>query len=154
MNYSDRTITDFCLKFCPNPTLAITLTTVSESRVHHTLITRERLEKSCCRFIKRINTRCYSRRQRKKGYSIGAVTAIEGFDGKKHLHAHLALSAPLGMREDQFRIIVESEVANDYWFDNQKVIKKYRDSGWIEYITKLGSEAIAPFCLFRAFPQG
>jgi hypothetical protein len=154
MNHSDRRITDFCLKFCPNPALAITLTALQQSRVYHSLITRERLEKSCFRVIKRINSICYSRRQRKKGYSIGAITVIEGFDGKKHLHAHLALSAPLGMNEDQFRIIVESEVAKDYWFDKQKDIKKYRDSGWIEYITKLGPEAIAPFCLFRAFPQG
>jgi hypothetical protein len=58
------------------------------------------------------------------------------------------------MSNDEFKLLVESEFSKDYWIDKQIKIDPYRDTGWIEYITKLGPEAIAPYCLFRAFPLG
>jgi hypothetical protein len=154
MSRSDPSITRFLLEFCVSPTFAVTVTSVDESLVYRTKVTRERLEKSCCRVIKRINAKCFSRGQRRKKHSIGDVTAIEGFDGRKKLHAHLAMSSPPQMSNDEFKLLVESEFSKDYWIDKQIKIDPYRDTGWIEYITKLGPEAIAPYCLFRAFPLG
>jgi len=151
---SDESITEFLLEFCSSPTFAVTVTSIDESPVFKTRVTRERFEKSCCRVLKRINAKCFTRGQRRKKYSIGAVTAIEGFDGRKKLHAHLALSSPPKISEIDFKHFIESEFSKDYWVGKQIKIEPYKNQGWIDYITKLGPESIAPYCLFRAFPLG
>jgi hypothetical protein len=152
MRTSSKEIVKFLQMNCPNPTHAVTLTAVQESPLHKTKINRVRLEKSIKWAIKRINTACFNRNQRRKGYSIGVVVTIEGWRAGENLHSHLALSAPSGMEFNEFTSVIESVTKKCNWLDRQKDIQPFVDSGWLDYMVKLGPEALAPHCFYRAFP--
>jgi hypothetical protein len=123
-----------------------------ESKYFKTLITRDTLVRTIKWLIRRINTECFNRSQRRKRHTIGAVVAVEGAELSKRIHAHLALSAPDHINFDEFKVIIERLLPQCRWINKKCEIKPYLDSGWLDYMFKTGQEALATECLFRAFP--
>ena len=100
--------------------------------------------------IKRLNTMVYGNSVRRKGYSIGAVTAFEGTGQFERIHAHIAFEPPPDMSFSQFRRLVDRAFKRSKWIEHRPHIKKCWSQDWINYTLKLGQEALKPSCCFTA----
>ncbi len=100
--------------------------------------------------IKRLNTMVYGNSVKRKGYSIGAVTAFEGTGRFERIHAHIAFEPPPDMSFTQFRRLVDRAFKRSKWIEQRPLIKKCWNNEWINYTLKLGQEALKPSCCFTA----
>ena len=100
--------------------------------------------------IKRLNTTAYGNMVKRKGYSIGAVTAFEGTGRFERIHAHIAFEPPPDMSFTQFSRLVDRAFKHSKWIEQRPHIKKCWSQDWINYTLKLGQEALKPSCCFRA----
>ena len=100
--------------------------------------------------IKRLNTTVYGNGVKRKGYSIGAVTAFEGTGRFERIHAHIAFEPPPDMSLNQFRLLVEQAFKRSKWIEQRPYIKECWSQDWINYTLKLGQEALKPSCCFVA----
>lgn len=100
--------------------------------------------------IMRLNTMVYGNSVRRKGYSIGAVTAFEGTGQFERIHAHIAFEPPPDMSFTQFRKLVDRAFKRSKWIEHRPHIKKCWSQDWINYTLKLGQEALKPSCCFTA----
>jgi hypothetical protein len=100
--------------------------------------------------IKRLNTKVYRNGVKRKGYSIGAVTAIEGTGPFERIHVHIAFERPPGMSFEQFSLLVCQAFRPSKWIEQRPHIKECWNENWVNYTLKLGQEALVPSCCFRA----
>jgi hypothetical protein len=100
--------------------------------------------------IMRLNTMVYGNSVRRKGYSIGAVTAFEGTGRFERIHAHIAFEPPPDMSFTQFSRLVDRAFKRSKWIEQRPHIKKCWSQDWINYTLKLGQEALKPSCCFTA----
>ena len=100
--------------------------------------------------IRRVNSLCYRNCAKRKGYSIGAVTVIEGIRPFKHIHAHIGFEPPPDMSFKQFSRIVDRAFKRSKWIEQRPHIKECWSQDWINYMLKLGQEALVPSCCFAA----
>jgi hypothetical protein len=100
--------------------------------------------------IKRINTLCYGNLVKRKGYSIGAVTVIEGKGQFERIHVHIGLDPPPRISLHLFSNIVARAFKPSKWIEHRPHMKKCWDQYWINYMLKLGQEALVPSCCFVA----
>jgi len=100
--------------------------------------------------IKRINTLCHGNLVKRKGYSIGAVTVIEGKGQFERIHVHIGLDPPPNITLNRFSNIVARAFKPSKWIEHRPHMKKCWDQYWINYMLKLGQEALVPSCCFAA----
>ncbi len=100
--------------------------------------------------ITRLNTLAYGNGVKRKGYSIGAVTAFEGTGRFERIHAHMGFEPPPDMSFKQFRRLVDRAFKRSRWIEQRPHIKECWSQDWINYILKLGQEALVPSCCFAA----
>lgn len=100
--------------------------------------------------IKRLNTLCYQNLVKRKGCSIGAITVIEGTRPYERIHAHISFEPPPDMSLIKFRNLVARVFKASKWIEQRPHIKECWNEEWINYILKLGQEALVPSCCFEA----
>jgi len=100
--------------------------------------------------IKRINTLCHGNLVKRKGYSIGAVTVIEGKGQFERIHVHIGLDPPPNITLSRFSNIVASAFKPSNWIEQRPYMKECWSQDWINYMLKSGQEAIMPSCCFVA----
>ena len=100
--------------------------------------------------IKRINTLCYLNLAKRKGYSIGAVTVIEGKGQFERIHVHMGLDPPPNISLHRFSNIVARAFKPSKWIEHRPHMKRCWNQDWINYMLKLGQEALVPSCCFAA----
>jgi hypothetical protein len=100
--------------------------------------------------IKRINTLCYGNLVKRKGYSIGAVTVIEGKGQFERIHVHIGLDPPPSISLHRFSNIVARAFKPSKWIEHRPYMKKCWNQDWINYMLKFGQEALVPSCFFAA----
>lgn len=100
--------------------------------------------------IKRINTLCYRNLVKRKGYSIGAVTVIEGVGPFERIHAHISFEPPPDMLFTQFCRLVDRAFKRSKWIAQRPHFKECWSQDWINYMLKLGQESLVPSCCFAA----
>ena len=100
--------------------------------------------------IKRLNTKAYGNGVKRKGFSIGAVTAFEGTGRFERVHAHIAFEPPPNMSFNQFRRLVDRAFKRSKWIEHRPHIKECWSQDWINYTLKLGQESLVPSCCFAA----
>lgn len=100
--------------------------------------------------IKRINTLCYGNLVKRKGYSIGAVTVIEGKGQFERIHVHIGLDPPPSISLHRFSNIVARAFKPSKWIEHRPYMKKCWNQDWINYMLKFGQEALVPSCCFAA----
>lgn len=98
--------------------------------------------------IKRLNTKVYRNGVKRKGYSIGAVTAIEGTGPFERIHVHIAFEPPPSMSFGQFSLLVGQAFKPSKWIEQHPHIKECWSEDWMNYTLKLGQEALVPSCCF------
>ena len=98
--------------------------------------------------IKRLNTQAYGNGVKRKGFSIGAVTAFEGTGRFERIHAHMAFEPPPDMSFIQFSRLVDRAFKRSKWIEQRPHVKECWSQDWINYILKLGQEALVPSCCF------
>jgi hypothetical protein len=100
--------------------------------------------------IKRLNTQAYGNGVKRKGFSIGAVTAFEGTGRFERIHAHMAFEPPPDMSFNQFSRLVDNAFKRSKWIEQRPHVKECWSQDWINYTLKLGQEALKPSCCFAA----
>jgi hypothetical protein len=100
--------------------------------------------------IKRLNTQAYGNGVKRKGFSIGAVTAFEGTGRFERIHAHIAFEPPPDMSFNQFSRLVDRAFKRSKWIEQRPHVKECWSQDWINYTLKLGQESLVPSCCFAA----
>ena len=100
--------------------------------------------------IKRLNTLCYRNLTKRKGLSVGAITVIEGTRPYERIHAHISFDPPPHMSLTKFRSLVTRAFKTSKWIQQRPYMKECWNEDWINYIIKLGQEAVVPSCCFEA----
>ena len=100
--------------------------------------------------IRRINSLCYRNCAKRKGYSIGAVTVIEGVGPFERIHAHIGFEPPPDMLFKQFCKLVDRAFKRSKWIEQRPDFKECWSQDWINYMLKLGQESLVPSCCFAA----
>jgi hypothetical protein len=98
--------------------------------------------------IKRLNTKVYRNGVKRKGYSIGAVTAIEGTGPFERIHVHIAFEPPPSMAFSQFSLLVDQAFKPSKWIERRPHVVHCWSEDWMNYTLKLGQEALVPSCCF------
>ena len=100
--------------------------------------------------IKRLNTLCYGNLVKRRGYSIGAVTVIEGKGLIDRIHAHIGFEPPANMSLNKFTNLVGMAFKPSKWIEQRPYMKKCWSQHWINYILKFGQDALVPSCCIVA----
>ena len=100
--------------------------------------------------IKRLNTQVYGNGVKRKGFSIGVVTAFEGTGRFERIHAHMAFETPPDMSFNQFSRLVDRAFKRSKWIEQRPHVKECWSQDWINYTLKLGQESLVPSCCFAA----
>ena len=100
--------------------------------------------------IRRVNSLCYRNSAKRKGCSIGAVTVIEGRGSFERIHAHIGFEPPPDMSFKQFSRLVDRAFKRSKWIEQRPHVKECWSQDWINYMLKLGQEALVPSCCFAA----
>ena len=100
--------------------------------------------------IKRVNSLCYRNCAKRKGYSIGAITVIEGGGPFEHIHAHIGFEPPPKMPLNQFCALVAHAFKPSRWIERRPHFNESCNQGWVDYMMKSGQEALVPSCCFAA----
>jgi len=103
--------------------------------------------------IKRLNTLCYKNLAKRKGLSIGAITAIEGKGPFTRIHAHIAFEPPPDMSSKQFISLTDRAFKRSKWIEQRPYIKECWNQNWINYLLKTGQDGLVPSCCFTAKHQ-
>jgi hypothetical protein len=140
----------FLTDICPNPTHAVTITFSRNLNGKLFYTSRSSAERAILWFINRLNKECFRHGARRKGYKLGVITFLEKAD--TNIHAHLALVSPEGMSWEEFAEKIVKLISKSYFFGRQCRVSHCKDIGWLEYISKEGSEALIPSCTSKAFP--
>ena len=98
--------------------------------------------------IRRLNSLCYRNLVKRKGYSIGAVSVIEGTGPFTRIHAHVAFEPPPAMPLQQFEGLADRAFKRSKWIEQRPHITECWSEDWISYMLKLGQEALVPSCCF------
>jgi hypothetical protein len=100
--------------------------------------------------IRRVNSLCYRNCAKRKGYSIGAVTVIEGRGPFERIHAHIGFESPPKMSLKQFRAFVAQAFKPSRWIERHPHFGESCNQSLINYMLKLGQESLVPSCCFAA----
>lgn len=138
------------LKDLAKSNLAVTITFGSGRGGFLTSPSKRTVEEILRKGIKRLNSLCYGNLVKRKGYSIGAVAVIEGNTPLQRIHAHIGFELPPDMSLIWFRSQVIKVFKPSKWIEQRPHMKKCSDPHWINYILKLGQEALVPSCCFAA----
>jgi hypothetical protein len=90
---------------------------------------------------------------KRRGYSIGAVAVIEGNTPLQRIHAHVGFEIPPEMSLIWFRSLVTKVFKPSKWIQQRPYMDECCDSNWINYMLKLGQEALLSSCCFSAKHQ-
>jgi hypothetical protein len=128
--------------------LAVTITFGNGRHSIATSPSKRVVEEILRKGLKRLNTLCYRNLIKRKGYSIGAVAVIEGTGPFERIHVHIAFERPPGMSFEQFSLLVCQAFRPSKWIEQRPHITECWSQDWINYILKLGQEALVPSCCF------
>lgn len=112
--------------------------------------TKRTVEEILRKGIKRLNTLCYRNLVKRKGFSIGAIAVIEGTRPNERIHAHISFEPPPDMSLIKFRRLVALAFKPSKWIEQRPQMKICWNEEWVNYILKLGQEALVPSCCFEA----
>lgn len=106
---------------------------------------RLRLEETIRIALRQISRSCFRKDHKHLGLRIDSVVVIEGGKDQKRMHAHLALTRPPDISDQQFNSYVQRAVSRCKSFGKQFEIRSIFDSaGWASYLSKEGLEAFSP----------
>lgn len=149
-NWSCDTPLVHWLKSFNTCSLAVTITFGSGRAYRASSPSRHSVEEILRKCIKRLNTLCYRNLVKRKGFSIGAVTAIEGDEPFLRIHAHIGFEPPPGMPLNHFRGLVARVFKPSKWIEYRPHMVECWSQDWINYVLKLGQEAFVPSCCLKA----
>ena len=141
---SDQVIQlDFLQSLMRGCTHALTVT-LKEDQSHKPYLDRRlRLEETIRIALRQISRSCFKKDHKRLGLRIDSVVVIEG--GKDQMRAHLALTRPPDISDQQFNSYVQRAVSRCKSFGEQFEIRSIFDSaGWASYLSKEGLEAFSP----------
>jgi hypothetical protein len=150
---SGSELTSWAKIFC-NCKLAITITFGSGRSTATTTPSIRTVEEILRKGLKRLNTLCYKNWVKRKGLSIGAITAIEGRVTFERIHAHIAIEPPPDMTFIHFSRLVDRAFKRSKWIEQRPHVKECWSQDWINYTLKLGQESLVPSCCFAAKHKG
>ena len=126
-------------------THALTVTLKEDQSYKHYLDRRLRLEETIRIALRQIDRSCFKKNHKRLGLRIESVVVIEGGKDQKRMHAHLALTCPPDISDQQFNSYVQRAVSHCKSFGEQYEIRSIFDSaGWASYLSKEGLEAFSP----------
>lgn len=125
--------------------VAVTVTFGTGRGAAATSPNKRTVEEMVRKAIKWLNEKCYGNGARRKGYSIGALAAIEGTGQFERIHVHIALEPPPDMSFKQFSRLVGQAFKRSKWIEHRPHVVECWSQDWINYILKLGQEALLPF---------
>lgn len=128
-------------------THALTVT-LNDDQVHKSYLDRRlRLEETIRIVLRIIDRSCFRKDHKRLGLRIDSVVVIEGGKDQKRIHAHLALTRPPEISDQQFWSYVHRAVSRCKSLGEQYEIRSIFDSaGWARYLAKEGIEALSPQC--------
>ena len=133
--------------------LAVTVTFGTGRGSATTTPSQRTVEEIVRKAIKWVNGKCYGNGVKRKGYSIGAVAAIEGTGQFERIHVHIAFEPPPDMLLKQFIRLLNQAFRRSKWIEQRPYVVECWSQDWINYSLKLGQEALLPFsCLTPKHP--
>jgi hypothetical protein len=144
----DQTIVqEFIESMMRGCTHALTVTLKEDQAQKPYLDRRLRLEETIRIALRIIDRSCFRKDHKRLGLRIDSVVVIEGGKDQKRIHAHLALTRPPEISDQQFWAYVQSAVSRCKSLGEQYEIRSIFDSaGWASYLAKEGLEALSPQC--------
>jgi hypothetical protein len=128
--------------------LAVTVTFGSGRGAAATSPSPRTVEEIVRKALKRLNTLCYGNAVKRMGYSIGAITAIEGTGPFERIHVHIAIEPSPNMPFKQVSRLVDRVFKRSKWIEQRPHVVECWSEDWINYMLKLGQEALVPSCCF------
>lgn len=77
---------------------------------------------------------CFGKRGVKQGQHVGTAAVLSWGAYGQQPHAHLALSTPSDMSVEVLQERFEQAADKTNWLARERVVKPYRDAGWINYL--------------------
>lgn len=109
-------------------------------------------EKAFDWFLHLMNTRCFGRGYRKKGYELGVFAALEGMGQHQQPHWHVAVRLPSLLSHERFLTAFELARSKTRRFGRAFDIQPFYEGGWIEYCHKTGVNSFCPQFLRAGTP--
>jgi hypothetical protein len=132
--------------------LAVTLTFRNWCKVAQQALNRDIGIRTVIDLIRRLNREVFNHSAKRRGNTIGSVAVVGRNRADGHLHAHLALTAPPHMSDAEFAALTEKVITRFNWINKQYRIEPYRNSLWLRYMAKHGTESLALDCFNEAKP--
>ena len=149
-NWHAETALVIWLKSINKCKLATTITFGSGCGIAARSPSRHCVEEILRKGIKRLNTLCYRNLAKRKGFSIGVITVIEGLGRFERIHAHIAFEPPPEMPLSQFRALATKAFKPSKWIEQRPHMAECWSQVWINYLLKMGQEALVPSCCLMA----
>ena len=132
--------------------LAVTLTFRKRCRFSQQALNSDIAIRTVEELIKRLNREVFNHSAKRHQNTIGSVAVVGRNSPFGHLHAHLALTAPPHMRDAEFAALTEKVITRFNWINKQCRIEPYRNSLWLRYMAKHGTDSVALDCCNKAKP--
>ena len=134
--------------------LAVTVTFGTGRGSATTIPSQPTVEEIVRKAIKWVNGKCYGNGVKRKGYSIGAVAAIEGTGQFERIHVHIGIESSPHKSFKEVSRLVNRVFKRSKWIEQRPHIKECWSQDWINYMLKLGQESLVPSCCFAAKHPG
>lgn len=149
---SDQVILqDYLQSLMMGCTHALTVT-LKDDQAHKPYLDRRlRLEETIRIALRIIDRSCFRKNHKRLRLRINSVVVVEGGKDQKRMHAHLALTRPPEISDQQFQSHVKRAVSLCKSFGEKYEFRSIFDSaGWASYLAKEGLEALSPQCTYVA----
>lgn len=90
-------------------------------------------------FLNILNKQVFGNGAQRYGLKVDVFPIIEQSD-TKHLHYHIILDCPSGIKTNNYEELIRECWAKTDWGDVQMCVKSFADSGWVSYITKIADK--------------
>jgi hypothetical protein len=97
-------------------------------------VSKEHMYQAARHFLRRLDYRCLGRNRVKRGAFVSSVVVYGWGTYDNHPHLHLALVCPAGLSESEFIDCIEQAASKVKWFDRERKLEKYVNSGWATYM--------------------
>ena len=104
-------------------------------------ITDTILKDTARHYVTRVNRKCFGKTAR-SGKGVTAVGTFGWGTYDEHPHLHLSFACPKDKTFDDFVSILNKAADRIRWFDRQRLIKPYRDLGWMTYMVRHGTDQV------------
>lgn len=84
--------------------------------------------------LRKLDFQCLGSNRAKRGAFVSSVVVYGWGTYGNHPHLHLALVCPDGLSESEFIDYIEQAASKIEWFDRERKLEKYVNSGWATYM--------------------